>query len=43
MRKYVFLIVALAPYLVNGQAIDLGSWNILHVKYHINKQWSLFG
>lgn len=43
MRRYVFLIVALAPYLAKGQAFDLGSWNIIHVKYHINKQWSLFG
>lgn len=26
-----------------GQSINLGSWNILNLKYNINNKWSLFG
>lgn len=26
-----------------GQSVDLGSWNILNIKYNLNNKWSLFG
>ncbi len=31
------------PFLVKGQSFDLGSWNILNVKYNVNKKFSVFG
>ena len=27
----------------NAQKVDLGSWNVLNLKYNINKTWSMFG
>jgi hypothetical protein len=28
---------------INAQSFDLGSWNILNVKYNLNEHWSFFG
>ena len=28
---------------INAQNLDLGSWNILNLKYNINNNWSVFG
>jgi hypothetical protein len=45
MKNYFFNLL-IAGFLANysfGQAVDLGSWNILNVKYNLNNKWSLFG
>lgn len=31
------------PFLLKGQSFDLGSWNILNVKYNVSNKFSLFG
>ena len=33
----------LLPFTGKGQSFDLGSWNILHLKYNHDNQWSVFG
>jgi Protein of unknown function (DUF2490) len=33
----------LMPFMGNGQSFNLGSWNILNVKYNHNDKWSAFG
>jgi hypothetical protein len=45
MKNYFFnlLIVGFLANYSFGQAGDLGSWNILNVKYNLNNKWSLFG
>ena len=30
----------LLPFTGKGQSFDLGSWNILHLKYNYDNQWS---
>ena len=45
MRIHFFnllLVVFLTNYSF-GQSVDLGSWNILNLKYNLNNKWSLFG
>ena len=45
MRR-VFLVITAFTYLVNNsvaQKFDLGSWNILNLKYNVNDKWSVFG
>lgn len=37
---FIFLI-SIRP--IFAQNIDLGSWNILNLKYNVNAKWSLFG
>lgn len=36
----LFLIAALSS---KGQGIDIGSWNIVNIRYQLNKKWSFFG
>ena len=45
MRNYFFnlLIVVFLTNCTFGQSVDLGSWNILNIKYNLNSKWSLFG
>lgn len=44
LRKYLFLSgLALISKSCFAQHFDLGSWNIVHVKYTINEKWSIFG
>jgi long-subunit fatty acid transport protein len=45
MRKLIITIltVYLSIYNVFAQKVDLGSWNILNLKYNVNNKWSLFG
>lgn len=45
MYKWLFTtaLLALVPFGSKGQSIDLGSWNILHIKYNLNEKWSVFG
>ena len=45
MRNYffnLFIVVFLTSFSF-GQSVDLGSWNILNIKYNLNNKWSLFG
>lgn len=43
-NKYLFLILFLfINNLCFSQHFDLGSWNIINVKYKINEKWSVFG
>lgn len=45
MRKFriICLIMFLLPNLCFAQSFDLGSWNILNVKYNLDEKWSVFG
>lgn len=43
MFKRLIIIVLFLPYLSKGQSVDLGSWNILNIKYTLDSQWSVFG
>lgn len=31
------------PFIAKGQSFDLGSWNILSVKYNLDDTWAVFG
>jgi hypothetical protein len=31
------------PFIAKGQSFDLGSWNIINLKYNVNNNWGLFG
>jgi hypothetical protein len=37
------IILLLSIITASAQAFDLGSWNILNIKYNINEKWSVFG
>lgn len=44
--KPVFITIVVLIVWTNSslaQTLDLGSWNILHLKYHHNEKWSVFG
>lgn len=44
--KRLYTLVAIVSLSVNlgfSQAFDLGSWNILNLKYNLDKKWSVFG
>lgn len=42
IAAYVFLFcISISP--LSAQTFDLGSWNILNVKYNPNEKWSFFG
>lgn len=44
--KHFYLVIAFFIFSVNSifsQKFDLGSWNILNLKYTINEKWSAFG
>jgi long-subunit fatty acid transport protein len=43
MRKWPILWLTLLPFTGKGQYSNLGSWNILNVKYRVNDKFSLFG
>jgi hypothetical protein len=43
MRKYLTTLLIIIPLLVHAQKIDLGSWNILNLKYNYNEKLSVFG
>lgn len=43
MIKYWFLLLGFTPFISRAQNADLGTWNILNVKYTINNKWSVFG
>ena len=40
---FLFFLFCLYSISLTGQSNDLGSWNILNVKYSINNKWSAFG
>ena len=37
------LLICISINSLSAQSFDLGSWNILNLKYNINEKWSLFG
>lgn len=44
--KPVFIAIVILIVWTNSalaQTLDIGSWNILHLKYHQNEKWSVFG
>jgi hypothetical protein len=42
MKRLIFLVFFLASQ-VGLKAQDLGTWNILNIKYGLNEKWTLFG
>lgn len=40
---YFFVFLLFNPTNIFAQKNDLGTWNILNVKYNIDKKWSVFG
>lgn len=45
MRKLIITILTVYISICNvfAQKFDLGSWNILNLKYNVNNKWSIFG
>lgn len=43
MTKYWVMFLAALPFVSNAQRFDLGSWNILNLKYNHTEKWSIFG
>lgn len=43
MFKYLTTILLFIPSISVGKSIDLGSWNILNIKYNLDEKWSFFG
>lgn len=43
MRKVWLLLLMCMPVISIAQNFDLGSWNILNLKYNVNEKWSAFG
>lgn len=43
MGKISLIIYSLLFTFVQGISQDLGTWNILNIKYSLNEKWSLFG
>lgn len=43
MLKFFISLLTIIPFFVKGQYIDLGSWNIINVKYNLDEKWSIFG
>ena len=43
MLKYLATLCILIPFIGQGQSFELGSWNILNLKYNVNDKWSGFG
>ncbi|MBK7039387.1 MAG: DUF2490 domain-containing protein [Bacteroidetes bacterium] len=41
--KYCFILFSFIPFMSSAQSFDLGSWNILNLKYNYNEKWSVFG
>jgi hypothetical protein len=43
MRILLFFLVIILPYSAKTQTVGLGSWNILNVRYNLDKKWTIFG
>ena len=43
IASQLFIILVLSANLCWAQRTDLGSWNIINVKYNMNEKWSVFG
>ena len=43
MIKYWILFFGFMPFVTVAQTFDLGSWNIINLKYNANNNWSVFG
>jgi long-subunit fatty acid transport protein len=43
MKKYGLFLWGLIPLISAAQAFELGSWNILNIKYNYSEKWSVFG
>lgn len=43
MRRYLAILWMVMPFVAQGQKFDLGSWNILTLKYNLDEKWSIFG
>ncbi|HOZ51328.1 MAG TPA: DUF2490 domain-containing protein [Chitinophagaceae bacterium] len=43
MNRYLLLFLSILSTNIYSQSFDLGSWNILNVKYNVNQNWSAFG
>jgi long-subunit fatty acid transport protein len=43
MIKYCILLLGFMPFVAVAQTFDLGSWNIINLKYNVNNNWSVFG
>ena len=43
MYRYLAALTLLIPITVKGQTFDLGSWNIINIKYNLDRKWSAFG
>lgn len=43
MIKYWILLLGFMPLATAAQTFDLGSWNIINLKYNANNNWSVFG
>lgn len=43
MYKFLAALIVLMPSTVEGQSPDLGSWNVLNIKYTLDNKWSIFG
>lgn len=41
--KYLVWLFILMPFTGTGQTFDLGTWNILNLKYTLDDKWSVFG
>lgn len=41
--KFKIILLLLIASSLHGQSFDLGSWNILNIKYNIDQSWSAFG
>ena len=43
MMKYWFIFLGFFPFVSFAQHSDLGSWNIINLKYNHDEKWSVFG
>ena len=43
MMKYWFIFLGFFPFVSFAQHPDLGSWNIINLKYNHNEKWNVFG
>jgi long-subunit fatty acid transport protein len=43
MRHYFIICIIFVSFTAQGQNKDLGTWNILNLKYNHNEKWSVFG
>ena len=43
MHKKILIVLIFLITFMQTSAIDLGTWNILNVKYKLNEKWSFFG